>query len=285
MSTFTIQGPDALQLAADAFEMPEHATQKGLILLSSATGIRRAFYQPLAQYLASCGYTVWTWDYSGIGDSKHSHASMQLWGQRDLEAVIQAAKQQYPEQKLYLVGHSSGGHLAGLAPSIEKIDSIVLIASGTCDWRSYPRAQWIRLWAIWWLAVPLLVTIFGYLPAWAGVGHHLPKGVVRDWRRWSLMKDYLFSDASLDTTGYAQYQGALLSLSMPDDLSFSPPKSVKKLNEYFVKAYKTIRQIDAQQEKKGIGHFGFFKRSNSHLWLAIVQWLEADAATPLRHTS
>ena len=215
---------------------------KGVVVLAGATGVRRNVYTPFAEHLASQGWQVFTFDARGIAASTMQHsrkeaACMRDWGRLDLDAVLRCAADQWGGwEGVILVGHSSGGHLAGLAPALKNVPRMLLVASGTCNWRLYPRRQWPRLLVTWYLAVPALVALYGYLPAWAGVGMDLPKGVARDWRNWSVAPDYLFSDSSLDVSGYFSYSGQVHAISMADDLGYSPPATVKDLLRHFSSA-------------------------------------------------
>lgn len=175
MTTFHITTADAVPLTAQWVHAPEGACH-GVVLLAPATGVRRRFYADFARHLGSQGFDVLLWDPRGIGDSRraparHDPATLRDWGERDLDAVIRHAREQRPDTRLWLLGHSSGGHLAGLAPALPLCDGLILVAAGTCDWRDYPASQWPRLWAVWWLAVPALTGLLGYLPGWAGARH------------------------------------------------------------------------------------------------------------------
>lgn len=251
----------------------------GIVVIHSATGVRRGYYHAFAQHLTEHSFDVLVWDARGIGESgtepvRSDLAKMRDWGQRDQHAVLKHAKTLHPHAPLIIVGHSSGGHLAGLTPFTASADALILIASGSCDWRDYPRAQWPRLLAIWYVAMPIVLAIWGHVPAWAGLGHALPHGVAVEWRRWSLTRGYLFEDPTLDVRGYSAYAGPLLALSISDDQGFSPPGAVQSLLQRFSRAQIEHREISADLGSKGrIGHFGFFKQKNAILWPTVTHWL------------
>lgn len=238
MENCTIQTEDGRLLVGNWIRASGALPVRGTIVIHSATGVPCTFYNAFATYLSEHALDVFLWDARGIGKSATVHAlddsaTMCDWGQRDQQAVLHHLRSADPSRKLVIIGHSSGGHLSGLAPLTSKADALILIASGGCDWRDYPPSQWPRLLAAWWLAMPLLLKLWGYLPAWAGVGQDLPRGVAQDWRRWSLTKGYLFGDATLDTTGYSGYCGPLLALSISDDQGFAPPGTVRALFKDF----------------------------------------------------
>lgn len=283
MDKIEIQTEDGRLLAADWVRASGTAHALGTAVVHSATGVARRHYRAFAQHLSQHGLDVLLWDARGIGESatlpvRRDPSTMRDWGQRDQQAVLHHVRTQHPARPLVIVGHSSGGHLTGLAPLTAGADALILIASGGCDWRDYPPMQWPRLWTAWWVVMPLLLALRGHLPAWAGLGHALPRGVAEEWRRWSLTRGYLFGDPALDTSGYAAYAGPLLALSMSDDLGFSPPGAVRALLRRFSGARIEHREIPAAEGAQGrIGHFGFFKPQNAALWPQVTQWLRARA--------
>jgi predicted alpha/beta hydrolase len=274
---------DGYKLAADWYAA--QGSSRGCIVISPATGLRRSYYAAFAQFLSRSGWDVICFDNRGIGDSAQgsarvSAARMRDWGQLDIDAALQSAcaSQQNNWQRVTLIGHSSGGHLAGLAPALSKINRLILIASGTCNWRLYPFSQKPRVLAAWWLLMPALLTSLGYLPARFGVGVDLPAGVAWDWRNWSLGRDYLFSDASLDSSGYARFAGQVIALSFTDDRGFSPPRTVSDLLRRFTLAAVSHQEIAPMRgnSNQHIGHFGFFKAGNELLWESTLGQLLAD---------
>lgn len=286
MDKIDIRTEDGRVLAANWVRAASASSVRGTVVIHSATGVPRHYYGAFAQHLGEKGFDVLLWDARGIGESatlpaRDDPATMHDWGMRDQQAVLHHLRTAYPTRSLVIVGHSSGGHLAGLAPLTAGVDALILVASGGCDWRDYPVLQWPRLLIAWRLAAPVLLALWGYLPAWAGVGHALPRGVVRQWRRWSLTRGYLFGDATLDTSGYAAYRGPLLALSMSDDQGFAPPGAVRALLRRFSAARIEHREIAAGEgARKRIGHFGFFKPRNAALWPYVSQWLNSISPAP-----
>jgi predicted alpha/beta hydrolase len=274
--------PDGTRLAATLLRPTSESAAAPLIVINSATAIRRTFYIALATHLTTRGYQVLTWDPRGMGESaigpaRASTARMRDWGALDLEAVLQFAGKHMGGdwQKITVLGHSSGGNLAGLAPSIANVQRLALVASGTCDWRLYPKSQWPRLFAAWHVLGPLALRALGYMPGQLGVGQDLPPGVAWDWRNWSLVKGYLFADESLDLRGYQAFQGELLALNFTDDLGFAPPKTVTDLMRHFSNANATQVTFDPRAMRhRAVGHFGFFNEKNKVLWPLLLDWLD-----------
>ncbi|MDH5560877.1 MAG: alpha/beta fold hydrolase [Deltaproteobacteria bacterium] len=279
----TIKSGDGRSIRAVKYDA--QAGNGSFIVLNSALGIRQGFYADFALFLVSLGYEVLTWDARGIGgsafkDPKSDMAKLRDWPRLDLKAVLNfVVDQGFCEWKdLTLIGHSAGAHLVGLCPSILKIPRIMMIAAGTCYWRLYAPKLWPKTLLSWYVLVPLMVQFLGYVPANLGIGHDLPKGIISEWRDWSLKKDYLFSDETLVDTFYQKYSGKILSIGFSDDAAFSPEKTVYDLMAHFPNAEKKtqiLRPEDLGMRK--IGHFGFFKKSSVDSWrLALSRWLRFD---------
>jgi predicted alpha/beta hydrolase len=105
----------------------------------------------------------------------------------------------------------------------------------------------------------------------------LPKGVAQDWRDWSLMTEYLFDDASVNSDGYGRFPGRIYARGFSDDTGFAPPAAVAHLLSKFTSAQidsKTMTPTDAGASR--VGHFGFFRKENDALWKSLAEWIEAD---------
>jgi predicted alpha/beta hydrolase len=252
------------------------------VVINSATAVRRGFYTAFANHLAQAGFHVLTWDARSIGDSKtgharHEKARMRDWGTLDLEAVLQHVNglAEGDWSRIAVIGHSSGGHLSGLALSIRHVRQLALVASGTCDWRLYPKREWPRLLGAWYGLAPLALTALGYMPGSWGVGHDLAPGVGWDWRNWSARRGYLFSDPSLDLSGYAAFKGDLLALHFSDDTGFAPAATVLDLVRQFPQARLQREEFNPRQVgHTPVGHFGFFNKKNADLWPIVSGWLK-----------
>lgn len=275
-----IQCPDGTRLACTLTRSQAPGAAR-YVVINSATAVRRTYYSAFADYLAATGFHVLTWDGRGIGDSRQGHARreparMRDWGVLDMNAVLLHASELAGGDwsRIAVIGHSSGGHLCGLASLLPKVRRLALVASGTCDWRLYPRREWPRLLAAWYGLAPLALKTLGYMPGRLGVGHDLPPGVGWDWRNWSAARGYLFSDASLDLSGYEAFQGELLALHFTDDTGFAPPATVTDLLRRFPNARIERLEYNPSTQSHGpVGHFGFFNRKNADLWPLVSRWI------------
>src|SRR5437588_12786038 len=94
-SGLRIPALDGFELAATLYEPGTGAGGTGgtTVLISSATAVKRGYYDAYARHLAGEGFTVVTYDYRGIGGSRPARlagfrARLRDWGQLDLAGVL-----------------------------------------------------------------------------------------------------------------------------------------------------------------------------------------------------
>jgi predicted alpha/beta hydrolase len=256
------------------------------VVVASATGVRRRFYAPFAQWLAARGFDVLTFDYRGIGGSRdyrggapppqtpetrlRTHrasrsafvdATMRDWGERDLAGALDAMAREYGTAAL--VGHSVGGQLPALLPDPSVVSAIVTIGAQSGDFRLWPMPQRLAMAAIWYGVVPGVTRAIGYLPGALGVGEDLPAGVALEWARWCRTPGY-FARSS----GFARFHVPLLALGIESD-PYAPRVAVDALVSLYSNARVTRRELAYPR----LGHFGFFRERNEELWPEVSSFL------------
>lgn len=249
-------------LSATLFE----STQKNSILIiASATGVKQAYYQKFAQFVADSGVSVITFDYNGIGRSlkkpiKKLKNNAADWGSNDLENVIRHAIEHYPDSKKVVLGHSIGGQLIGLAESSQKLDKIVLVAAQSGYWRFWKGMGRLRMWFNWHVLFPVILGAFGYLNSKKISGmENLPKHVANQWRTWGKHPDYIMSDSSISKSYYSKVKTDITAFSIADD-TFAPLEAVEWMTQQYQNATtKSIRLRPEDFQVPHIGHFGVFK--------------------------
>ena len=115
-SKIEIRCADDFKLSGNLYQVNQ---PKAAILIAPATGIKKEFYHSFAQFLADNGYSVLTFDYRGIGESKlgsinNINASLANWGRLDVAGALETLKSFCPASEYHLIGHSAGGNLVGL---------------------------------------------------------------------------------------------------------------------------------------------------------------------------
>ncbi|WP_020530797.1 alpha/beta hydrolase family protein [Flexithrix dorotheae] len=268
---------DGFELGAKTF-LPEDSKEV-VFLISSATGVKQNYYEHFAQWLAEKGYQTFTFDYRGIGKSKPGslkgfEAYMQDWGKLDLEGMIRHIKQEFPNKKLLVIGHSVGGQLFGLTPACQMADGFVGVGSQMGYWKLWPVSHWPKLLFFWKCLIPVMNPIFGFFPAKKlGLFEDLPKGVAAQWQQWGTSPDYLFKYLPEEKENYEKIRKPFLAVSFSDD-EFAPKKAVDRLVGFYANAdMKHIHLTPDSVGVKRLGHFAFFrKKYENRLWPMVLEW-------------
>lgn len=283
---------DGFELAATLYEPAPETGPAGpggsVVLINSATAVKRGYYDAYARHLAGEGFTVVTYDYRGIGGSRPRklagfRARMLDWGRRDLAGVVEWIALHLRPHKLLVVGHSAGGQIVGLAEGNWRIQGLLAVGSQSGWWGHWPVPARYGM-ALRWYSVPVITRLFRYLPGAFGTKEDLPAGVAREWARWGRRPGYLVREG-LDA-GFARFRGPLFAYSFSDD-AYAPRPAVESLLDAYTGADITHRHLTPKEVGvPEIGHFGFFReRFRDTLWRESVAWLhrqEQDGGRPPR---
>jgi len=247
---------------------------RAAVLIVPAMGVTQAFYASFAHWLATQGFLVATFDYRGIGQSRHGSlrkvsADILGWARLDCAAMIDAIGARIGDKPLHWVGHSLGGQILPFVPNRERVARVVTVATGSGYWRENTAALRRTSWWLWFVAVPLSMRLFGYFPGkrLRKVGD-LPRGVMEQWRRWCLNPEYAVGvEGESARTAYAAVTAPLVSLSFTDD-EFMSRRNIESIHGQYSNAPRTLKRIAPKEiGEMRIGHFGFFKpRYEYSLW-------------------
>lgn len=272
----TITAADGVTLAATLFAADP---PRAVVVIASATGVRRTYYQRFASYLCEHGFTVISFDYRGIGGSRPDslrgfQATVKDWGQLDLPAVLRHARQ--PDLPLYMVGHSVGGQLLGFLPEDAEPDAVYLVASQVADVRLWEgRARYSFGLAVG-LLIPGSALLFGYMPGKVIGSEDLPRGVALEWSRWCRTRGYHLGAVPGVRERFASLRMPISVTSVDDDW-YAPKAAVDALSRAICSSAVRRRHVfPADADVTEIGHFGFFRKGfHDTLWPDAVQWFEA----------
>lgn len=273
---FLIECEDAKQIVATHFG---HFGNP-YVIVSPAVGTKRGYYANFASSLVSQGFQVVTFDYRGIGESKmkmdDESATLTSWGEKDLNAVIEWIWSNEGNPKIFLVGHSVAGQIFPLAPSRSKVQAAYFIGS-----QSVARQYWsgTKKWSVellWNIVLPAATSLTGKLPSWAyGGKHDLPKYVAKEWASWGKHKNGVIQDCEKRAKAFKEISIPLRFISISDDRLLAPKKAVEKLYEQYGSVNKEHQHWFPEDfGKTSIGHFGFFRSSNSDMWNDAHLWLK-----------
>ena len=280
MKELVLQTPDQFPISVKIFE-PEIPNRK-LLVINSATGVRQQVYFSFAKYLAEQGFTVITYDYRGIGESKPRkmkgfEASMRIWGTNDFKTVTTFIKENYPDYTKFCLGHSVGALILGMNEDSVIFKKFIFVASqdayiGHLSWRVAVAAA-----LGFGIAVPVTVILKGYFPAHRfGLGESLPKGSAYDWRTLILNKKStgrLYEKIEKDHSKDLNQEAFIIHA---EDDSWVTMKGMESLmNNSYPNMKKTYREIKVSESpKKQVGHINFFRSYNRSLWKIILDKIQ-----------
>jgi predicted alpha/beta hydrolase len=250
-----------------------------VILIGSAIGVHQEYYRSFARFLAGRGYTVYTFDYRGIGKSmpgllKESQVTMQEWGKFDLDAVIKYIRSNYPQATLTYIGHSISGQILSLTQESSYFSKVVIIASQHMNWRLWPLHLRFAYAFLVYVFMPVLSHMMGYYPGKVlNVFWDLPKGVALEWAKWCRNRKGMFgfhSDRPLNNI-----KAPLLAIGFSDDL-IAPLQPMHALLQKYTQAAVTHWQYSPHEVGvKKLGHFGFFRaKFKNLLWEPVLEWIQ-----------
>ena len=266
-----IKAADGFDLSFSSFSPGGNA--KGAVLIVPAMGVAQSYYQPFAEWLAREGFLAATFDYRGMGLSRNGSmrdlkADVLDWARLDTGAALDALAQRAGSLPIYWVGHSLGGQILPFVPGRERIARAVTVAAGSGYWlENAPALRW-RVWFFWYFMGPLATAAFGYFPgAKLGMVGDLPEGVMRQWRRWCLQREYAVGDGEHVRAQYAAVRTPITSLSFTDDELMSA-RNIESLHGFYTGAPRTMKRLaPGDAGVRRIGHFGFFRAAfEPSLW-------------------
>lgn len=254
---------------------------ESVVVILSATGVLQTFYYKLACFLQQYNYTVYTFDYGGIGKSKivpltKFDTTLSNWATNDIESVFNHIKKLHPVKKINCIGHSLGGQLLGLVPSNKLINNVILVASQSNHYSFWKGFNKVRVYFNWFVIFPLFSYIFKYFPSKSFIKmENLPKSVGKEFSKWSKQKEYYFSKKILTEKYHYQITKKITAYSCTND-KFAPKKAVDWLTNTYTNAI-SIRKhlISKDYDVQEIGHFGFFRKQfKDSIWKEFLQDLQ-----------
>ena len=285
---FCVSTTDGVTIRGLYWHHPSGRAQASTVIVNAATSVSCRYYTRFATFLFSHGFDVVVYDYRGIGLSRPGtlvgfSASWVDWGRLDFEAVLQFAGSQFGAQPIFVVAHSIGGFVAGLAPSNTKLHRIVTVGAQYAYWRDYAPGAKARMILKWHVVMPLMTAVFGYFPGkrmrWL---EDTPRGVVQDWTRsrgalehWRRLRRMPPAERTSIVRQFAEVTAPILALSMADD-QFATVPAVERLLAYFSASARVhLRLPPTASGQASVGHFAFFhSRFEDTLWQIPLVWLK-----------
>lgn len=253
----------------------------GIILFTSAMGVKQRYYRNYANYLAINGFTVYSFDYSNIGESRKgsirkSQTTILDWVD-EIKIVSNWMFEAHSDEQnipFYYLTHSLGGQLFGFLETQNKFKAMIGITSQNGYWRFYKTK--IRYFIFWYFLMIPITKLFGYFPAKkVGFGEDLPPKVATKWKKWCTSRNYFFDDEEYyQEQKYEQFQGSILTMSFEDD-PWATQDAVDDLYARYVNSHRDHKHINPEDVNiSKIGHVGFFRPGSEKLWDMTIEWIK-----------
>jgi predicted alpha/beta hydrolase len=278
----TIAGRDGYPLAARVFG----GGSGRVVVINGATAVPQRFYRRFAAALAEAGFTAITYDYRGIEldsprELRRLDATARDWALNDLPGALDWIAHELDPEKLFLVGHSFGGQVAGMVDDPERVAGMVTMSAQSGHWRLQGGEQKLVVWLHTHVSLPLLSKIFGYMPMKAiGAGENMPAGVALEWSRWCRHPDYVLGDPTLPLDRYAGFTAPVLAYSIDDDKWGTAPSV-----DAMMRAYPNLERrhiVPSQRGLDQVGHLGFFRPASRPLWDEVIEWFDERGCEGVR---
>ena len=264
---------------------PAHGkTHCGSVVINPATGVLARYYHYYARFLAEHGFTILTYDYRGIGRSRPETLRgcgyrWRDWGEYDFDAALRFLRDRAPDGPLFVVGHSIGGFLPGLAESAPLIDRMLTVGAQYAYWRDYAPAHRMRLFLKWHVAMPVATALFGYFPGRRlGWLEDLPAGVANEWsfRRARMELSHPAEARPMILQRFASVTAPILAISVTDDELGTIPAIRRGLRYYKGTTPIEVLLSPGDLGLDQIGHFSLFHaRHAASFWPDTLLWLRA----------
>ncbi|MCB0508264.1 MAG: alpha/beta hydrolase [Bacteroidetes bacterium] len=249
---------------------------KGVVQINTGTCIPQKIYWKFAEYLSQHGYVTITYDYTDA-QNYTSNIRHETWLE-DIESVCQYVLQQYPNEKKYIVGHSSGGQFIGYAKSAAQFDKLFLVACANGYVGNLKFGMRIVMRFFWKIIVPLNVRYFGYMNNEIfGVRGGFPKNIIQELGYWCTQPDFFvsyFKNKNIPSY-YHTITTKVKAYHLADD-AVANKKSCEFILNLYSQANKSIETLNAADYGiKKFGHRGFFFPSaEKKLWSKFLKELD-----------
>jgi predicted alpha/beta hydrolase len=285
-SRLEIAAPDGYRLGALLFVRADLGDPTDAVVFNAGGGLSSLRYHHFLRFLARQGLPVLAYDYRGVGMSRPSSwrnfdAGIEDWCELDQVSAIEALRRRFPAARLSSVSHSIGCMIAAAAPNAPVLHQMVFIAPHTAYWGDYLQPWRWPMAFMWHMLMPAVARVIGHFPASRlGLGDDLPRRVALQWasRR---TPDYRPGAAGGDPARWTVALDRMARLTVPalvisiTDDAFAPEIAVRRFLMGLSQAPVVRRVIDARISGGAVGHYGYLRRANAHMWEIASRFLGA----------
>jgi predicted alpha/beta hydrolase len=260
----------------------------GVVVVNPATGVVAGYYHRYASFLTEWGFDVLTYDYRGIGLSRPTQLRgcrfrWRDWGEQDFDAALKLVESRCADIPIFVVGHSFGGVIPGLAESGSHVFRILTVGAQFAYWRDYQRNRRLSLFLKWHVVMPVVTALFGYFPGKRfGWLEDLPAGVANEWSSQRSRFELIYPSHEREEVlrRFRSVTAPILAISVSDDELGTPCAVRRTLAYYRSSRSEQVVLNPSDLGEEATGHFGLFHcRHASGFWIDTVMWLR-DGINP-----
>jgi predicted alpha/beta hydrolase len=250
---------------------------KGIVQINTGTCIPQKIYWKFAEFLSNHGYVTITYDYTDAANYS-SDVTHTVW-LKDIESVFDFVLENYPLQKKYMVGHSSGGQLVGYINNCHLIDKLFLVACANGYIGNLNFATRSGMQFFWKVIVPFSIKRYGYMNnKLLGSNGGFPKNIITELGSWCRQPDFFvpyFKEKNV-ISYYHTIKNPVKAYQLDDDV-IANRKSCEYILNLYSNADKSFETLQAKDfGMKKFGHRGFFFSSAEKLlWPKFLKDLES----------
>ncbi len=256
---------------------PFYIRNAPIIIIMPALGVKAQYYEPLANAIKEAGYIAVTVDLRGTGNSainpKKRNFGYHEMLSFDWPVVLEKVDKHFPNNKIYLLGHSLGGQLNVLYASQHRqlISGLILVAACSVYYKGWKFPLNIGVLMATQTA-RFLVKFLGYFPGGkVGFAGTEAKNLILDWAYNARSGKYkpLNSPVNFEND-FQNIKLPVLAISFEGD-KLAPQNAVKILTSKMKNAF--VKYFHYQQ--KDLDHFNWVK-NNQVVVSAIKNWLNLE---------
>ncbi len=252
---------------------PFYIRNASIVIIMPALGVKAQYYEPLALALKEMGYIAVTADLRGTGKSSIK-AQKRNFGYHEMisfdwPVILDKVNKHFPNNKIYLLGHSLGGQLNVLFASQHQqlISGLILAASCSVYYKSWKFP--LNLGVLFGTQTArLLVKLLGYFPGKkVGFAGTEAKNVILDWAYNARTGKYKPLNNNVDfETDFKNIKIPVLAVSFEAD-KLAPQKAVRNLTGKMKNA-----SVYHHHFNNNLDHFSWVKENTVvvekiHSWL------------------
>lgn len=237
-----------------------------VLVIFPAMGVLARFYDRLAVALNGVGLNVAIAEWRGLGTSNvraRRGVDFGYWTflRHDIPAHLAAAQAQFPQARLYYLGHSLGGQVGTLYLGLQTVPiaGFIVIATGSIHWRGWSGLGGLSVLTFTLLSRAVAEVLGHYPGEQMRFGGREARGVIQDWSYASVTGHFRPAGAPFDLEArLAEVTTPVLAISIDGD-RWAPPRALDGLMQKLPKAPITRLHHAPQPKLEGHPHFAWAK--------------------------